>query len=33
MHETSYDNNLTKIKHASKKLGDVRTKSPSTMLS
>lgn len=26
MHETSYDNNLTKIKHASKKLGDVRTK-------
>jgi len=26
MHETSYNNNLTKIKHASKKLADVRTK-------
>jgi phage shock protein A len=26
LHETAYDNNLTKIKHASKKLGDVRTK-------
>jgi phage shock protein A len=26
MHETAYDNNLKKIKHANKKLGDVRAK-------
>ena len=26
MHETAYQNNVTKIKHATKKLGDVRTK-------
>lgn len=26
MHEESYNNNVTKIKHATKKLGDVRTK-------
>jgi len=26
MHEASYDNNVTKIKHASKKLSDVRSK-------